>query len=397
MLDFINVKITSPKRGITEVSPEFIVKRSRDLMIRGHAFYAIWDEKAGLWSRDEGDVQRLVDEMVNKIADEQVTEDLVVPKLMKNFSSKKWTEWQQYCKSLPDNYKDLDEKIIFSNEKIKKTDYVSRQLPYPMERGKACPAYDELMSVLGEPDEREKLKWAIGAIISGDSKNIQKFIVLYGDPGSGKSTVLNIIEKMFPGYCAVFESKALVSSNNSFALESFRTNPLIAIQHDGDLSRIEDNTKLNSIVSHETMVINEKFKATYASRFNSFLFMGTNKPVKITDAKSGIIRRLIDVTPTGNTIPYKRYTELKQQIEFELGAIAGRCLGVYEELGESYYDSYVPMNMMSSTNDFYNFVEDNFDFFTNECEDDRVTLNVAWLRYTFMSFEKGTIETRMYI
>lgn len=82
-------------------------------------------------------------------------------------------------------------------------------------------------------------------------------------------------------------------------MEPFKTNPLVAIQHDGDLSRIEDNTRLNSLVSHEKMPVNEKFKSMYEMKFNAFLFMGTNKPVKITDAKSGLIRRLIDVTPSG--------------------------------------------------------------------------------------------------
>ena len=53
-----------------------------------------------------------------------------------------------------------------------------------------------IMSTLYEPDERAKLEWAIGAIVSGDAKNIQKFIVLYGEAGSGKSTFLNIVQKI---------------------------------------------------------------------------------------------------------------------------------------------------------------------------------------------------------
>ena len=88
---------------------------------------------------------------------------------------------------------------------------------------------------------------------------------MYGAPGTGKSTILNIIQKLFEGYYSVFDAKALGSSNNSFALEAFKTNPLVAIQHDGDLSRIEDNTRLNSVVSHEEMTVNEKFKASYTS------------------------------------------------------------------------------------------------------------------------------------
>ena len=137
----------------------------------------------------------------------------------------------------------------------------------------------------------KKLEWALGAIIAGDAKHIQKFIVLYGEAGSGKSTFLNIVQKLFEGYYTSFEAKALTSTSNAFSTETFRNNPLVAIQHDGDLSKIEDNTKLNSLISHEEMTMNEKYKPSYTARSNAFLFMGTNKPVKITDAKSGIIRR----------------------------------------------------------------------------------------------------------
>ena len=122
------------------------------------------------------------------------------------------------------------------------------------------------------PEERKKIEWAIGSVIAGDSVDIQKFIVLYGSAGTGKSTVLNIIQQLFDGYFTVFEAKALASRNNAFALEQFRSNPLVAIQHDGDLSKIEDNTRINSLVSHEMMIVNEKFKSAYSSQFKSFLF-----------------------------------------------------------------------------------------------------------------------------
>ena len=73
------------------------------------------------------------------------------------------------------------------------------------------------------------------------------------------------------------------------------------------------------------MTINEKFKSQYSNRFKCFLFMGTNRPVKITDAKSGLIRRLIDVTPSGNKVSVREYKKLTKQVSFELGAIASHC------------------------------------------------------------------------
>ena len=181
----------------------------------------------------------------------------------------------------------------------------------------------------------------------------------------------------FEGYYSVFDAKALGSSNNSFALEPFKSNPLVAIQHDGDLSRIEDNTRLNSLVSHELMTVNEKFKSTYSNRFKCFLFMGTNKPVKITDGKSGLIRRLIDVRPSGNKIETTEYKRLVKQIPFELGGIAWHCRNVYLN-DPGAYDGYIPTSMMSASNDFYNFVLDSYHIFK---KDDGVSLKAAWEMY----------------
>ena len=113
------------------------------------------------------------------------------------------------------------------------------------------------MSTLYDPQERQKLEWAIGSVIAGDSKTIQKFVVLYGAPGSGKSTILKIINSLFDGYVRNFDAKSLGSGTDAFAMEVLKDNPLVAIQHEGDLSKIVDNTKLNSIISHETLVVNE--------------------------------------------------------------------------------------------------------------------------------------------
>ena len=70
------------------------------------------------------------------------------------------------------------------------------------------------------------------------------------------------------------------------------------------------------------MTVNEKFKSTYANKFNAFLFMGTNKPVKITDSKSGLLRRLIDVMPSGKKLDQKDYNDCINKIPFELPGIA---------------------------------------------------------------------------
>lgn len=380
MLDFVKIRIsTKSKSSAVDVFPEFLVRPSKDLMIRGRQFYAVWDEENGLWSRDESDVQRLIDEMTYKYVEENRDKfdcgyNL---KLLSEFSSNMWTVWQKYCKSLPDHYHELDSKVIFGNDEVKKTSYASKVLPYPIVETDIS-AYEEIMSTLYDPSERQKIEWAIGAIIEGDSKWIQKFLVFYGAPGSGKSTVLNIIELLFEGYCAKFDSKLLASRSSEFALEPFKANPLIAIEHEGKLSKIEDNTRLNSIVSHEELVVNAKFERLYSTKFHTFIIMCTNEPVKITDAKSGLLRRLIDVSPSGRLLPNKKYDELTDKVHYELGGIAYHCREVYRSMGPRYYNTYVPLSMMSKTNDFYNFMEDNYKYFS---EREVIELNPSWLRY----------------
>ena len=379
MLDFFTVSTRVKKAGYTEIYPKFLIKHVEDLMIRGGDFYAVWVEDRGLWSTDEQDVVQLVDRELTKYAEEHKSEidGSVRICYMRDAETGVIDSWHKYCqKQLRDSYHMLDEKLLFANDGTNKKDYSSKRLSYPLEPGE-CPAYEKIISTLYDEEERHKLEWAIGAIVTGDSKTLQKFLVLYGGPGTGKSTILNIIQDLFDGYHAVFDAKALGSANAQFALEPFKKNPLVAIQHDGDLSKIEDNTRLNSVVSHEWMSVNEKHKAQYENRFVCFLFMGTNKPVKITDGKSGILRRLIDVTPSGNRIPIREYNKLMKQVKFELGAIAWHCKEVYlSDPGR--YDEYIPTSMMSASNDFYNFMIDSYHIFKR---DDGTTLKAAWEMY----------------
>lgn len=380
MVDFLIISTRSTKRGVIEIYPRFrLYPKSSDLMIRGGDFYAIWNEELGLWSTDEQVALQLIDRELDKYAKENSHKFDGDVRVLHMWDSESGMidSWHKYCqKQMRDSFHMLDEKLIFSNTETSKKDYASKRLNYPLEAGDIS-AYDKLMSTLYSPEERHKIEWAIGSIVAGDSKTIQKFMVLYGPAGSGKSTILNIVQQLFEGYYSVFDAKALGSSSNVFALEAFKTNPLVAIQHDGDLSKIEDNTRLNSLVSHELMTINEKFKSTYANRFKCFLFMGTNRPVKITDAKSGLIRRLIDVTPSGNKLPPKEYKVAFERASFELGAIAYHCQEVYLS-NPGKYDDYIPIAMLGASNDFYNFIIDAYHVFKKE---DGTTLKAAWEMY----------------
>lgn len=379
------------KQKVYYISPSFICKSSKDLMIRGKAFYAVWDEEKGLWSTDLYDLINIVDKELDAYAKElrkqpQYQDAPIIVKYMSDHKSHVLKDFIEYTKMLPDRCKPLNQSVVFQNDIPAKEDYASKKLNYSIEEGDTT-AWDTLVGRLYSPSEKEKIEWVIGSIITGDSKKIQKFLLFYGDPGSGKSTVINIIQEMFSGYWDKIDAKAITSTNDSFSLTCLASDPLLLIQHDCKLSRIEDNSKLNSLVSHEEMIVNEKFKAPYGVRPQAFVILGTNEPVKISDGKSGIIRRLIDVIPTGDTFGVREYNRLIKDVTYEYGAIAYKCKELYLEKGKAYYSNYKPIEMMYRTDPFFNFVE----YYKNVFEEqDSTDIKQAYEMYKTYILESGT-------
>ena len=390
MLDFYEIsylKKGKPGSEYYEVFPDFKVKRFTDLMVRGGAFYAIWNLEIGLWSTDEYDVQVLVDKELRTFG-KRLEEEKDLPirvRYLKDFSSAAWSQFRLFIGKISDNYQQLDITIAFSNTEVKKSDYISKRLSYPLEEGSAQ-AFDALFGTLYDEENLTKLMWAIGSVLDGASKRIQKFYVLFGLPGSGKSTTLNLIENLLDEYTASFEASLMTSVNSSFSMEAFKTNPLVAIDHEGDLSKIRNNSILTSVVSHDRIVINVKYQHPFSLRLNTTLFIATNKPVMITERASGIIRRLVDIRPTGLIVSSRDYESLVNQIDFELGAIAYKCLELYRQLGKDHYNRYVPLDMMYRTNIFFNFVDEYYLEFVRE---DKVTLTKAWSMYKQFCEETG--------
>ena len=384
-MDFVNIVVEHTRKGI-KVYADFLNQKSKDLMIRGNRFYAIWDEENQVWSRDPYRCVKLIDLETKKKADEVSAElggiDVEVLYL-RNTGSGRMAKWNEYITKLSfDNFVPLDSTLVFANTERSRELYSSHSLPYVLAPGD-CSAYDTLMSVLYSPEERNKLEWLIGSVVTGDSKTLQKFGVLTGDAGSGKGTVISIIRKLFDGYCKPIQAKVLGNPSASFPLESLTTNPLVAYDPDANLNKIKDNTILNTLISHEPIEVNEKYTKKYSMSFGCMLIFGSNDEVKITDARSGLQRRLIDIRPSGKIVPFKKYNKLMKQIDFELGAIAWHCKEVYESNKEKYLN-YRPSKSIRATNYTYNFLEENYDEYK-----DGVSLRRLWSDYKKYCSESG--------
>ena len=377
-MDFLRVSTRATRKDRFEVYPKFVVRKTKDLMVKGGDFYAFWDETKKSWSTDQDDLIAAIDRELDDYYEEHKDTFPGGVYICHLWDSESGSidRWHHYVqKQMHENYRQLDDSIVFLNDPWERDLYSSHRLPYAKEAA-PTPNYDKLMTTLYSDEERTKIEWAFGAIVEGDSKWIQKFLVLTGAPGTGKSTVLRILEQLFEGYSQKIDSSA-IGKGKDFAFETIAANPLVAFEDEANLSKIQENAGLNSLVAHEELTVNKKFAKQYTQKFHTFIFLCSNSYVNITDSKSGLIRRLIDVEPTGNKLPVREYNAAFKGVKFELGGIAEHCHQVYLE-NKHLYDDYVPTRMMRSTNVVYSWLEENYDTLV---ENDGISLTQAWAQY----------------
>ncbi|WP_130837542.1 DUF5906 domain-containing protein [Lachnoclostridium sp. Marseille-P6806] len=376
MYDFLKVqKKWDNKLQRNVYTPCYVIKSNiKDLIIRGGKFYAIYDYDSGLWEMDDSRATSLIDEQVEKWVRENDNTALMddqehgpIVRRLSDTSNNLIKTWHNFCERdyrpvWSDKFK-LNQKIIFSNTEVKATDYATFKLDYPLQ-DTPTPYYDKLCERLYLPSEQEKWEWFIGCLIAGDQSKIQKMLVFYGEPGTGKSTIIGkvIADNLFggyeTGYVVKFEANNLIG-HDSFGTDFLSKDAVLCYDDDAEMNIITSKTTLNKIISHESIRVNAKFERPFNTKPNCLLIVGSNEPVQMSP-NSGMNRRLIDVRPTGNKLSAVEYDDSIGHLPFEKSGIAWKCLQVYKKLGRHYYDHYIAEDMLSRTSPFQNFVEENY-------------------------------------
>ena len=111
-MDFIKIYTREAKNnsknreaGMVELSLDFKVFNSKDLMTRGRSFYAVYDANKKLWIKDEMAVVRLVDaEIIKKVEEVRATNKPFTYGLMEDYQS---VTKNIYIKNMPDGHDDF--------------------------------------------------------------------------------------------------------------------------------------------------------------------------------------------------------------------------------------------------------------------------------------------------
>lgn len=135
-----------------------------------------------------------------------------------------------------------------------------------------CPnAYDILLRAIMDPVDRDYLESFIGHICLGDYDNVPKYTVLYGEAGTGKSTILKVLVRIFG------EGKISYSSEMAKLAHS----PIVII-HDGDADKIIDETNnVYSLSRTKFFIATNKLPNYWEPTARVLSMTGERIPVKI--------------------------------------------------------------------------------------------------------------------
>lgn len=401
------IRTVEGKEIVRFISPVYRTS-GKDIMKKGREFYAVANPETGMWTTDESAAYEIIDNQLYSYRDKHYKYDedfgwvdskkhRVVVEALNNSETgrlKAFKDWLRYL-APNHNFRSLDGELTFASDEVKPEDYRSKRLSYDLAEGDHS-SYDEIMDTLYSKENRDMIEWSVGSVLAGwdETKHNDHIVVMYGAPGTGKSTVLKIIEEIFEGYWAPFEVNDVVQSK-AFAKAAFKDNPLVAIQDDGSLKRI-DSEDMNKIASHSSLEINEKNKGQYNIVPRAICFVATNEPVDLSDSRNGMNRRLLDAYPTGKKItPRTKYNQLMFRVKMEIPAIAKYCLDRYKELGSEYYVGYVPGKMQEKTNYILNFMLDNINELKDSDPISKATLYNKYKEYADASgfkWKKDRIE-----
>jgi putative DNA primase/helicase len=138
---------------------------------------------------------------------------------------------------------------------------------------------------------------------------------LYGEPGTGKGTVLDVLKQIVGMHnCGWFSTKTFDNEN---ALAGMLDKP-VSICPD-DSGHLGDPGKFNRIISNEPVQVRLLYKNTFSTTLNTFLVRAYNKFITTTSGAQGLDRRIIALS--FKNIPEVSDEHLSEKLAQELPGI----------------------------------------------------------------------------
>lgn len=144
-------------------------------------------------------------------------------------------------------------------------------------------------------EARMFLQKVIGAAFMGITKS-RMIVNLFGPPASGKSTIIDAIQKLGKqgiGYCIALDKHAIVRSDNqtNFGQNDFKGRRFISVSEPDHRAPADDDF-LKSVSGDETMMTRGLYGQFEEWTPQGILFIASNAPLRINTRDTAIVERL---------------------------------------------------------------------------------------------------------
>lgn len=242
--------------------------------------------------------------------------------------------------------------------------YATSQLPFDYDPAATCPAFMQALQQI--PDAIEFLQEFAGYSITPDTKH-ETAIWLYGEPGTGKSTVLEGLKAMLGSRAGILGLADIERSK--FALANLPGKTLVVSSEQPD-SFISLSYLLNQIISGETVTVERKYFDAIDITPRAKIIWAMNNLPRITSSNDGIMRR-VKVIKFPKLDATQRDPELKECIKTEGAGILNWALEGLDRL-RTRGKFVIPQSVVEATEDF----KEHNDIVKQFLEDVNATINL---------------------
>lgn len=158
--------------------------------------------------------------------------------------------------------------------------------------------WDRFLEQVVDKKYHDVLYEFIGYCFLSDNR-FEKALFIVGPQGSGKSTFLFAVQKMFDGYYSAMSLQRITSYR--FALGSLY-DKFVNIYADLPATELKDTSIFRELVSGDPLEIEMKYKQTFTASLKCKLIFSANQLPKTSEKNMAFFRRLI-IIPFSNTIP----------------------------------------------------------------------------------------------
>lgn len=335
-LDLDQFHLVNAKGNITGVYDYAILqylKESESLFILGQIPY-IYDN--GVYRQD-----------VSGVKLKTMIRGLIYPEFIKSTTIKRIYELFISDASLQEKAEDLNrypaEWINFTNgfydprsKKMIPHDpkyLATNQIPhayYPGKPLKGTAVSDWLAFVGNTPEDIEMLCQFAGLCLTRDTRQ-QKFLILNGEGGTGKSTVIRMIDKMIGAdNISNISLGQLTQRFSAFGLMGKLLNSCADLEIDA----LSDVSTLKKVLGEDTLSAEAKGKDAVSFKSYAKLIFSTNElPIVKAERTNGFYRRLLILTM--NKVPEKKETDFFDRLSAEIDDFIRISVKALERLYEA--------------------------------------------------------------